>query len=193
VLELLYQAYGMAGVFPHAGMDPSQMLAAPQAGLMASVIKGIRTHDLPWTMILIGCAIAVAVIVIDELLRVRGRRLPALAVGLGIYLPPSLILPTVTGGITRYFIHRKNKRAMTAAETDDVQESEQCGMLTACGLVAGAALMGVFLAIPFVMMGGPDALSIMPSSLSSVAHALGLLSFLGLIYWMYHISCYDKR
>src|SRR3990167_6174668 len=140
-----------------------------------------------------ACAIAVAVIVIDELLRVRGRRLPALAVGLGIYLPPSLILPTVTGGITRYFIHRKNKRAMTAAETDDVQESEQCGMLTACGLVAGAALMGVFLAIPFVMMGGPDALSIMPSSLSSVAHALGLLSFLGLIYWMYHIRSEERR
>src|SRR3989338_6017771 len=48
VLELLFQAYGMAGVFPHANMDASHMLGAPQANLMASVINVVRSQHLPW-------------------------------------------------------------------------------------------------------------------------------------------------
>lgn len=36
-LELLFRAYGVGGVYPRAGMDPAQMLAAPQAGLVTAV------------------------------------------------------------------------------------------------------------------------------------------------------------
>src|SRR6266480_2339060 len=39
ILDLLYNAYGIGGVFPHAGMNPAQMLSAPQAALMATVAK----------------------------------------------------------------------------------------------------------------------------------------------------------
>jgi putative OPT family oligopeptide transporter len=190
VLELLFNAYGMGGVFPHAGMDPSQMLTAPQAGLMASVVNGIRTQDLPWTMIIIGGVIAVLVIIADEIL--RHRHLPALAVGLGIYLPPSIILPTVVGGLVKFFATRSNRHAKTEAQKAKAVDSEQNGLLLACGLVAGAALMGVVLAIPFVMMGSSNALSIMPDSLSGLAHALGLFSFLALAIWVYKISRFKK-
>src|SRR3989338_2195641 len=48
ILNLLYQAYGMGGVFPRSGMDPTQMLVAPQSGLMAAVAKGVLGHSLPW-------------------------------------------------------------------------------------------------------------------------------------------------
>ena len=71
-------------------------------------------------------------------------------------------------------------------------DAEQNGLLLACGLVAGAALMGVVLAVPFVMMGSANALSIMPDSLSSLAHAMGLISFLALAIWIYKISRYSK-
>lgn len=192
VLQLLYQAYGMAGMFPHPGMDPSQMLAAPQAGLMASIIKGIRTQDLPWPMISIGCVMAVVVIIADEILRRKGRRLPALAVGLGVYLPPSIILPTVLGGMIKFFVNRSARHAKTEAEKEKAVETEQNGLLTACGLVAGAALMGVVLAIPFVIMGSSNAISIMPTNLSGLAHGLGLVSFLILTFWLYKISRYRK-
>ena len=192
VLELLFNAYGMGGVFPHSGMDPSQMLTAPQAGLMASVIKGIRTQDLPWTMIIIGAVIAVLVIIADEILRRRHRRLPALAVGLGIYLPPSIILPTVVGGLVKFFAMRSNRHAKTEAQKAKTLDSEQNGLLLACGLVAGAALMGVVLAIPFVIMGSSNALSIMPDSLSGLAHGLGLISFLMLAIWVYKITRFKK-
>ncbi|HLB56552.1 MAG TPA: oligopeptide transporter, OPT family [Coxiellaceae bacterium] len=192
VLELLYQGYGMAGMFPHPGMDPNQMLQAPQAGLMASVIQGIRTQNLPWAMIIIGCIIAVIVIIADEILRRKGRRLPALAVGLGVYLPPSIILPTVLGGLVKYFVNRSARHAKTEEQKAKAVEIEQNGLLTACGLVAGAALMGVILAIPFVLMGSSSALSIMPANLSGLAHLLGSISFIALVLWLYKISRYKK-
>ncbi|MCX7121492.1 MAG: oligopeptide transporter, OPT family [Gammaproteobacteria bacterium] len=190
VLDLLFKAYGMGGVMPRPGMDPSQMLAAPQAGLMASVINGIRTQNLPWTMIIIGMIVAVVVIIADEILRRKNRRLPALAVGLGIYLPPSIILPTVFGGLVKYFVTRSANKAKTEAQKEKAHDLSQNGLLLACGLVAGAALMGVFLAIPFVMMGSANALSIMPSSLSGLATTLGLTSFLAMAWWIYKISRY---
>ncbi|OGT43308.1 MAG: oligopeptide transporter, OPT family [Gammaproteobacteria bacterium RIFCSPHIGHO2_12_FULL_40_19] len=192
VLDLLFKAYGMGGVFPRPGMDPSQMLAAPQAQLMGSVINGIRTQNLPWTMIIIGMIIAVLVIIADEILRQRNRRLPALAVGLGIYLPPSIILPTVMGGLVKFFVNLSNRHVKTAAQEEKAHDAQQNGLLLACGLVAGAALMGVVLAVPFVMMGSANALAIMPDSLSSLAHAMGLISFVALAVWLYKISRYSK-
>ncbi len=41
VVELLFNAYGIAGIFPHPGMDPSKTLAAPQASLIATVAQGV--------------------------------------------------------------------------------------------------------------------------------------------------------
>ena len=190
VLNLLFQAYGIGGVMPRPGMDPSQMLSAPQAGLIASVINGIRTQNLPWTMIVIGMIVAVLVVIADEILRQRNHRVPALAVGLGIYLPPSIILPVVFGGLIKYFVTRSSRHAKTEAQQEKAHDLSQNGLLLACGLVAGAALMGVFLAIPFVMMGGANALSIMPDSLSKLATALGLISFLVMAWWIYKISRY---
>jgi putative OPT family oligopeptide transporter len=190
VLDLLYNAYGIGGVFPRPGMNPAQMLAAPQAQLMASVINGIRSQNLPWDMILIGAVVAVIVIIVDEIIRHRGHRLPALAVGLGVYLPPSIILPTVIGGVVKFFVTRSSRSAKTAAQKEIVEARLQSGTLAACGLVAGAALMGVILAIPFVILGSADALNIMPDSLSWLRHLLGLLTFSALIIWMYRISAY---
>lgn len=192
VLDLLFNAYGMGDVFPHSGMPASQVLAAPQAGLMASLINGIRAENLPWSMISIGAAIAVIVIITDEILRLRGRRMPALAVGIGIYLPPSLILSIVFGGLVKFFASRSARHAKTNAQKEKLEDAQQNGMLLACGLVAGAALMGVILAIPFVMMGSSDALSIMPGSLSGLAHALGLISFLAMAVWVYRVSILRK-
>jgi len=192
VLELLYQAYGIGGVFPRPGMDPSQMLAAPHAGLMASVIAGARIGNLPWAMIGIGAGIACFIIMLDEFLRTRNHRLPALAVGLGIYLPPSIILPTVVGGIVKLLVLRSGKKAHTKTARDKAEDNIQNGLLMACGLVAGAALMGVILAIPFVMMGSADALALLPSSFQPLEKALGLISFAMLVFWVYNVSRYKK-
>src|SRR4029079_17605233 len=67
ILDLLYNAYGIGGVFPRPGMNKAQMLAAPQAALMATVAEGVYTHNLAWAMIITGAVIGVICIVIDEI------------------------------------------------------------------------------------------------------------------------------
>ena len=89
VLELLYNAYGFADAMPREGMDPGQALSAPQATLMLAIARGIFSHQLNWTMILIGMAVGVGLIAVDAIMQrtCRVARMPVLAVGIGIYLP----------------------------------------------------------------------------------------------------------
>lgn len=188
VLQLLFSAYGMAGIYPHPGMDPSQMLPAPQSSLMASVAMGVLTHHMQWSMIITGGVIAVITIIIDEYLRTKGRALPALAVGLGIYLPPDLMLPIVVGGLISYLV-KKNlaKKAKTMGQ-EKTHNMMQRGVLLACGLVAGNALMGVILAIPFVLKGSADALALVGKGFAPIANIVGLVAIALICYWLYYTS-----
>ncbi len=184
VLELLYQAYGIGGVFPHAGMNPAEMLAAPQAGLMAAVAKGLRSHQLDWSMIFIGCVVAVFCIIIDEILKRHDFCLPVLAVGLGIYLPPEITTPIIIGAYLSYFARKKLMKT-PGVTANNVHDHQQCGVLLACGLVAGSAIMGVLLAIPFVIMGSADALSVVSANFLPIANGLGFISLVAVVVWIY--------
>ncbi len=188
ILELLYNAYGIGGVFPRPNMDASQTLAAPQAGLMAAVAQGAFNHQLPWAMIITGSVIAVFCIIIDEIAKKRGTRFPVLAVGLGIYLPLASSMPVVIGGVLSYLINRKLKAMQIQQNSESVTRIAMCqhrGLVFACGIVAGASLMGVVLAIPFAIRQSSDALKIMPNGYASVTEVLGIIVTLGLCVWMY--------
>lgn len=101
VLNLLYEAYGFPGAMPRPGMDPAQALAAPQAALMTTIAQGIFSNSLHWEYIYIGLALGVVLVVVDRVLRrtTRNLCLPPLAVGMGIYLPPSVQTPLVVGAV----------------------------------------------------------------------------------------------
>lgn len=190
VLELLFQAYGIAGAYPRPGMDPQQMLAAPQAGLMAAISQGAFGHSLPLSDISIGLVIAFIAIFIDEYLKKRGKRLPILAIGIGMYLPPDIVSCVVLGGLLNYVCKRVLERRPEAKNNPQVVEQAfEGGTLVACGLVAGAALMGVILAIPFVIKGSSDALSLVASSFEPIATALGLAATVLICVWLYGITC----
>ncbi|AKQ33659.1 OPT family oligopeptide transporter [Candidatus Coxiella mudrowiae] len=191
VLQLLFDAYGMGGVYPRPGMDPSQMLAAPQAGLMAAVSQGVLTRHLNWGMIIVGGIVAVIIITIDEFLKRRSSRLPALAVGLGIYLPPEVITPVVIGGLVSFLV-KKPWQIKERSEEEGRMVSHQNGVLMACGMVAGSSLMGVILAIPFVIMGSANALALVGQGFSPIASVLGILVFLALCTWFYRIGTRQK-
>ncbi len=192
IMELLYNAYGMGGVFPRTGMDTSQMLVAPQAVLMASVAKGVLAHDLPWDMIILGGGLAILIIIVDEYLRTKNYRLPALAVGLGVYLPTQIILPVVIGGFVNYLAKRKFGKPQSDEQAQEIHNKQQNGVLLASGMVAGSAIMGVLLAIPFVIVGSSDALSIVTPTFKPFAGALGLISMLGICYGLYAVCRKDS-
>ena len=159
------------------------MLAAPQAGLMATVAEGAYNGHLPWIMIAIGACIAVGCIIIDEKLQQIGVRLPVLAVGLGIYLPMSTTTPVVIGGLLSYFINQRlvrRRQGQTQLADSKVHGRRQQGLLLACGIVAGASIMGVLLAIPFALKQSTDACKLMPDQFASMA---GMLSIVVTVLW----------
>ena len=149
ILQLLYVAYGIGGIFPRPDMDKTAMLAAPQASLIATVTMAAFNHTLPWNMMLIGMGIALICIVLDEGLKSRGARLPVLAVGLGIYLPLDSSVPCVIGGILSYYVQRRvtTPRSLTTSSATTVTHQQDKGLLLSCGMVTGASLMGILLAI----------------------------------------------
>lgn len=182
VLELLYNAYGFAGALPRAGMDPNQALAAPQATLMTAIATGIFTHQLNWNMILIGISLGVVLIGIDEVLRRRGggARLPVLAVGIGIYLPPTVSSALVVGALLSWLLLRAERRRATA-RGDDVklalEHAERRGTLLASGLIVGESLVGVMLAAVIGLSGKDAPLALVGGGFEATAQWLGLAVF----------------
>jgi putative OPT family oligopeptide transporter len=113
---------------------------APQATLMATLIKGIQSGNLDWNFVLVGAALALVM----ELCGVR-----SLSFAIGVYLPLSTTLPIFIGGAIRGLADGVKKRRGGAVQTSG--EDLERGNLFATGLVAGGALMGVifaFLRIP---------------------------------------------
>lgn len=191
ILQLLYNAYGIGGVFPRPGMNPAQMLAAPQAGLMATIAKGAFSHQLEWGMIGVGAFIAVICVIIDEFLKKNyGTRLPVLAVGLGIYLPLDSSVPVVIGGVLAYLVQRKLNKMYENEHADGAVKANvhrHRGLLLSCGIVAGASLMGVLIAIPFALKQSTDALKLMPDEYMSFAGILSVIVTGILCAWIYRV------
>ena len=192
ILDLLHQAYGFTGALPREGMNPEAALSAPQATLMSKIADGIFTGQIEWRYILTGVGLGVFLIAIDELLKRRGgvARLPVLAVGLGIYLPPAVDTPLVVGAVLAWWVQRQIKKRATNNNTnadDALKTSERRGVLFASGLIVGESLIGVLLAIVILVSvgsGHSDApLAIVGEHFGATAQWLGLTVFLGVTAW----------
>jgi uncharacterized oligopeptide transporter (OPT) family protein len=108
----------------------SDKIAAPQARLMALVIDGILTRQLPWGLVLIGVFISI-------LMEVVG--VPALAFAVGVYLPLESTTPVFAGGLVRALIDRQRGSG--------VESDAGPGILYSSGLSAGGSMMGLGYAI----------------------------------------------
>src|SRR5512144_2244097 len=121
-LFLLDKTYAMGE--PHGIGGPK--LAAPQATLMATIIKGLLANNLPWAPVLVGVALAF-------MAQMAGAH--ALSWAVGAYLPLSTTFPIWIGGQVKAMVDRLAKGK---------EEGElSSGMLYATGLVAGGSLGGV--------------------------------------------------
>ena len=188
VLNLLYEAYGFPGAMPRMGMDESAALSAPQAVLMTTIATGIFTAKLAWEYIYIGIGLGVVLVVIDQLLKRNTKSLcmPPLAVGMGIYLPPSVQTPLIIGAIVGYILDKKIRaRAAQRSPEDiegDVDNCKRRGTLFASGLIVGESIMGVLIAglIVYSVTGGGSEtpLALVGKDFAPTAENLGLLVFL---------------
>lgn len=108
----------------------SQALPAPQATLMATIIKGLLSRNLPWGLVLVGIFMSVTL----ELCGIH-----SLSFAVGSYLPIATTAPIFAGGLVRALVERK---------TGVKEESEVgSGTLFSSGLIAGGSLAGILYAV----------------------------------------------
>ncbi len=180
VLDLLYHAYGFPGAMPQPGMDAGQALAAPQATLMAAIARGIFGHALDWTSIGIGLAAGLVLIAADLVLRRAGRQgLPVLAVGIGLYLPPTVGVTLAAGAVLGLLVDRR------LGARPDAAAARRRGVLIASGFIVGESLVGVAMAAVIGLSGSQSPLAVAGAGFESAAGLLGLAVFLavaGLFY-----------
>jgi OPT family oligopeptide transporter len=112
----------------------SDKFPAPQATLMATLIKGILSFNLDWQFVFVGVFLAIVM----ELCGIK-----SLSFAVGAYLPLSTTLPIFAGGFIKGIVDWRKVKREGIAEEDDLGK----GNLFATGLVAGGALAGVIVAL----------------------------------------------
>jgi len=116
---------------------------APQATLMATLIKGIQSQNLDWQYVFVGIFLAVVM----ELCGIK-----SLSFAVGAYLPLSTTLPIAIGGAIKGLVDLKKKKENLNATAEDDELGK--GSLFATGLVAGGAVAGVIIAFVSGSEGG---------------------------------------
>lgn len=111
----------------------SKDFPAPQGTLMATLIRGLLSHNLDWQFVLVGVFLAATI----ELCGVS-----PLSFAVGAYLPLSTTLPIFVGGAIKGLVDRRGGATAKAGHGDDLGP----GSLFATGLVAGGTLTGTVVA-----------------------------------------------
>jgi len=121
-------------------------LFAPQAELIGAIVEGAFGGNLNLPMVFLGAIIAVILIRLA---------MPVMSVAIGIYLPLTLSVPIMAGGIishillssARLRIDGTLEGEMSKPAKEAVKEVQDKGVLIGAGFIAGESLMGVLLAI----------------------------------------------
>jgi putative OPT family oligopeptide transporter len=152
---------GLILIVLHGGLGiGSEDLPAPQANLMALVIDGVVSRDLPWLLVAVGAAIALVV----EMMGI-----PSLPLAIGIYLPFQLQAAIMVGGVVRWIVERR----IRPEPLEERREKRENGVLFSSGLIAGAALVGVLIAgLVFAETQGIAGLGAVPPALQALAGTL---------------------
>lgn len=160
---------------------------APQATLMATLIKGILSFNLDWQYVFVGVFVAVVM----ELCNIK-----SLSFAVGAYLPLSTTLPIFIGGAIKGIVDMKKEKQniVTSAEDEELGK----GSLFATGLVAGGAVAGVIIAFLSGSDGGERFLKAV-SLEEGLVNSLGTLGYylLGVIFfatmgWMLYKTAMKK-
>lgn len=133
LVGVIVSSFAISGVLyllSHAWGYGSNELPAPQATLMKLVVEGVMDGNLPWSLIMIGAAAALAV---------EFMGISSLPFAVGMYLPIHLSAGIMLGGAVRFIIDKFRKQAVDR------------GILFSSGMIAGEGLAGIILAIMEVL------------------------------------------
>jgi putative OPT family oligopeptide transporter len=164
-LMLLHEANIKAGGI---GFGDRQ-LSAPQAGLMATLAIGIVGGDMPWPLVVVGILMGIALI----MMQVKSPML----VAVGMYLPFETTFAIFIGGVFRSIGDwLAERRGFNHAQKARV---ENAGVLTASGLIAGEAVLGLLWAgLQFAPAWARPAIFSHPSYMVGLVVMLGLATLM---------------
>ncbi len=157
---------------------------APQATLMATLIKGILSQNLDWQYVFAGVFLAITM----ELCGIK-----SLSFAVGAYLPLATTLPIFIGGAIRGVVESKQKKENKIVNAEEEELGK--GNLFATGLVAGGAVAGVIIAFISGSSGGEkflNAVSAEEGIVSSISKGgyfiLGTLFFAIMGFMLYRVA-----
>lgn len=134
VIPLMDQAYHFLVTVP--GSDPlpnEKVLPAPQASMIAAVVKGLMSGgQQPFLLYGIGAIMAILVTMAG---------IPTLAFALGMYMPIGINFAVMAGGFVSWLVGRSSK------DKEVCEARNNQGTLVASGMIAGAAIFGIVTAI----------------------------------------------
>jgi putative OPT family oligopeptide transporter len=163
VMQILYQAYGFVGHMPRPNMNPDTALAIPPAAVMAALTEGVFNGNIAWGQMSIGAITMVILFVLNFVLKQYqfkklapgvNAEISLLAVGIGMYLPLSSSTALIVGSLLALALQLRLRHHH---QTRHIISQKK--LLMACGLVTGATLMDVILAVPVALNPGGASLS----------------------------------
>jgi putative OPT family oligopeptide transporter len=156
---------GIGGRIREIDGRPVTKLDSPKATIMALVTDGILTQKLPWSLVLLGVFLTLAI----ELMGLQ-----SLPIAVGVYLPISTSSAMFAGGVVRWLVERRAR----GAERSIAEVESGPGVLFSSGLIAGGALAGVAIAgAAAALVRKADAAQV-PAA-DYLAHVAGLQTTLG--------------
>ena len=111
------------------------LFVAAQANVVATMVAGVPSAPAFAAGLAAGCALYLAGI-------------PAMMVGLGVYLPFYMSFSTVVGAVMRWVYDR-----VTVARGADADAAEEAGVVVASGVLGGESIVGVIIAFASVATG----------------------------------------
>ena len=142
-----------------------RQLPAVQSGLMATLAQGIVGGEMAWALVVVGILFGFAMI----MMKVKSPML----VAVGMYLPFETTFAIFIGGVFRAVADRlAERRGLNVAQKARV---ENAGVLSASGLIAGEALLGLLWAgLQFAPSWARPQIFSEPSYLAGLAVMVGL-------------------
>ena len=158
-------------------------LAAPQAGLFASLADGFfGTGNLPLDMVIIGAVIGIIILIADSFIvssNIAGNfRLHLMPIAVGMYLPFGLSTPILVGGLIAHLMLKENNA------NKDPDSILQNGVLVSSGLIAGESLMGILLALVASLGISSINLELHPDIVTFITSISAIVT----IWWLYQSS-----
>ena len=132
VIPLMDAAYHFLD--PATGLPNDKVLPAPQANMIGALARGLMADPAgqPWLLYALGGVVALVLLMAG---------VPMLAFALGMYLPISINMAVLAGAVCGWIIGKTGKK-----EEVRKARAEQVNLIAA-GLMAGAAIVGLIIAV----------------------------------------------